>query len=83
MSRREYTVRLLRIAEDDLTEIVTYIAADRPSAAQALANRIEKSLSLLSRNPLLGRVPKQEELAGSGYRYLVGNPGEDTAATRK
>ena len=33
MKRPNYEVRLLRIAEDDLTEIVNYIAADRPSAA--------------------------------------------------
>ena len=31
MKRRNYTVRLLRAAEDDFTEIVTYIAAQRPT----------------------------------------------------
>ena len=46
MKRRNYTVRLLRAAEDDFTEIVTYIAAQRPNAAEALAQRIEKSLRL-------------------------------------
>ncbi|MGA9365492.1 MAG: type II toxin-antitoxin system RelE/ParE family toxin [Bacteroidota bacterium] len=71
MSQREYSVRLLRIAEDDLTEIVTYIAADRLSAAEALADKIEKNLNLLSRNPYLGRVPKEEQLARLGYRYVV------------
>lgn len=71
MKRPEYTVRLLRIAEDDLTEIVNFIAADRPSAAEALAIRIEKNLNLLSKNPQLGRIPNEEELMHMGYRYLV------------
>ena len=71
MSRRKYTVRLLRAAEEDFTEIVAYITADRPSAALALAEKIEKNLQLLSRNPNLGRVPKEEDLARLRYRYLV------------
>lgn len=71
MSRPKYDVRLLRGAEEDLTEIVTYVAADRPSAAEALAARIEKNLRLLSTNPHLGRIPDDEELIRLGYRYLV------------
>lgn len=71
MSRPEFKVRLLRIAEDDLTEIVVYIAADRVSAAETLVDKIEKNLSLLSKNPFLGRIPKEEELARLGYQYLV------------
>ena len=71
MSQPEYTVRLLRIAEDDLTEIVTYIAAERPAAADALASKIEKNLNLLSKQPHLGRIPNEEELGRLGYRYLV------------
>lgn len=71
MSRPEISVRLLRIAEDDLTEIVTDIAADRPSAAEALASKLEKNLALLSKHPYLGRIPKEEDIAGLGYRYLV------------
>ena len=71
MSRPEYSVRLLRIAEDDLTEIVTYVATDRPLAAEALAAKIEKNLALLSKHPYMGRIPKEEDLASLGYRYLV------------
>jgi toxin ParE1/3/4 len=71
VSQPEYSVRLLRIAEDDLTEIVAYIAADRPSAGEQLATRIEKNLHLLARNPQLGRIPDEEELLRVGYRYLV------------
>ena len=71
MSRPKYSVRLLQLAEDDLTEIITYIAADRPSAAEKLASRIEKDLRLLASNPHLGRIPSEEELLRLGYRYLV------------
>jgi toxin ParE1/3/4 len=71
VSRTEYTVRLLRVAEEDLTDIVTYIAADRPSAAEAVAAKIEKNLKLLSKHPHLGRIPNEEDLIRVGYRYLV------------
>ena len=71
MSRSKYLIRILRVAEDDFTEIVTYISADRPSAAEALATKIEKHLKLLSQNPHLGRVPKESDLARLHYRYIV------------
>ncbi|HLG16959.1 MAG TPA: type II toxin-antitoxin system RelE/ParE family toxin [Blastocatellia bacterium] len=71
MKRRKHTVRLLRAAEDDFTEIVTYIAAQRPEAAEALAQRIEKNLRLLALNPYLGRVSGDASLVDLGYRYLV------------
>ena len=64
-------IRLLRLAEEDLIDIVTYIAAERPSAAEALASRVEKDLRLLADNPYLGRIPDDEELTRLGYRYLV------------
>ena len=70
MSQPKYHIKLLRVAEEDFTEIITYIAADRPSAAEALATKIEKNLQLLAQNPRLGRVPKEEDLARH-YRYLV------------
>lgn len=71
MNQPDHRIRLLRIAEDDLIEIVTYVAADRPPAAEALASKIEKNLGLLAKNPQLGRVPREEELARMEYRYLV------------
>jgi toxin ParE1/3/4 len=71
VKRLEHTIRLLRAAEDDLSEIVNYIAADRPSAAETLTSKIEKNLNLLSKNPQLGRIPNEEELMRLGYRYLV------------
>ena len=71
MSRPKYTIRLLRIAEEDLAEIISYIAADRPSAAEGIASEMEKNLQLLSKHPHLGRIPNEEDLLKLGYRYLV------------
>lgn len=71
MSRSKRTVRFLQLAEEDLNEIVTYVAADSPAAAEALITRIERALSRLRQYPYLGRVPDDEELVRLGYRYLV------------
>lgn len=64
-------VRLLSIAEEDFTEIISFIAADNPTAADAIANKIEKNLELLSMNPNLGRIPRDEEIRNLGFRYLI------------
>jgi len=71
VKRPEYAMRLLRIAEEDLSEIINYVAADRPSAADLLASKIEKTINLLAKNPQVGRVPNEEELVRLAYRYLV------------
>ena len=71
MPTDKYQIRLLRIAEEDFTEIVSYIAADNPNAADTIANKIEKNLELLSSNPSLGRIPREEEIRNLGYRYLI------------
>jgi toxin ParE1/3/4 len=71
MKRRKLDVRLLSIAQDDLYEIVNFIAADNPTAAEAMAAGIEHGLAQLSIHHKLGRVPREEELRKLGYRYLV------------
>ena len=71
MSRSRYIIRLLRVAEEDLAEIVTYIAAENISAAEALLGRIEKSLQSLQEHPDIGRIPDDIELLKLGYRYLI------------
>ncbi len=71
MSRHRLAIRLLEAAEEDLIDFITYVAADRPAAAQTIADRIEKSLELLRVNPRSGRVPREPDLAKLGYRYLV------------
>jgi toxin ParE1/3/4 len=71
MPTDKYQIRLLSIAEEDFTEIISYIAADNPSAANEMANKIEKNLEILSENPSLGRIPREEEIRNLGYRYLI------------
>lgn len=71
MSKTKYQIRFLKIAEEDFTEIVSYVAADNPNAANALATKIEKNLELLSDNPKLGRIPRDEDIRNLGYRYLI------------
>lgn len=71
MRTSKYRVRLLRIAEEDFTEIMEFIAADNPTAADKVATKIESNLELLSENPLLGRLPRDKEIRSLGYRYLI------------
>jgi len=67
----KFQVRLLRIAEEDFTEIISFIASDNLTAADALAEKIEKYLQSLSANPNIGRKPRDEEIKNLGYRYLI------------
>ena len=46
MSKDKYTVRFLRIAEEDLWDIVSYIAPDNPGEAEEVVNKIEKKYSI-------------------------------------
>lgn len=71
MPEVNYQVRFLSIAEEDFSELVSFIAAENPTAANAVADSIEKNLALLSHNPKLGRIPRDEEIKNLGYRYLV------------
>ncbi len=71
MPKDKYQIRFLKIAEEDFTEIVSYIGLDNSKAANAIANKIEKNLELLSENPLLGRIPRDEEIRKLRYRYLI------------
>lgn len=71
MPKDKYSIRFLKIAEEDFAEIVSYIAADNPIAANAIANKIEKTLESLSVNPLMGQAPRDEEIRKLKYRYLI------------
>ena len=71
MSKNNYSIRLLSIAEEDFTEIISFIAIDNTKAALNLADKIEKNLELLADNPLLGKLPSDSDLKLLGYRYLV------------
>src|SRR4030067_823876 len=71
MKQSKYAIRFLQAAEDDFKEIITYIALDNPSAAEAVADKIENRLSNLPAYPLLGKISDEEELANMGYRFLI------------
>ncbi len=71
MSTDKYEIRLLKIAEEDFNEIISFIAAENTSAALAIADQIEKDIELLSRNPMLGRIPRDKDIKNLGYRYII------------
>lgn len=71
MPADKFQIRLLKIAEEDFTEIIKFIVDDNPNAAEVMATKIEKNLELLSNNPNLGRIPRDEEIKNLGYRYLI------------
>ena len=71
MRSNKYAVRLLSIAEQDLQELISYLAAENFGAAVTTLDRIEAQLQALQRHPFLGRVPNDPKLARLGYRVLV------------
>ena len=71
MPADKFQIRLLKIAEEDFTEVIKFIADDNPNAAEAIVAKIEKNLELLSKNPYLGRIPRDEEIRNLGYRYII------------
>ena len=71
MPTGKHEIRLLKIAEEDFNEIISFIAADDPNAAEKIALKIERNLELLSENPQLGRIPRDEDIKKMGYRFLV------------
>jgi toxin ParE1/3/4 len=62
---------LLPQAEEDLLEIVEYIALDNPSAAEKMLSRFEKSFDQLAGNPTSGRRARDERLKLLQYRFLL------------
>ena len=71
MRSSKYRVRLLSIAEQDLVELVSYLAAENPRAAADMLDRTEARLQGLATHPFAGRVPHDPKLTALGYRVLV------------
>jgi addiction module RelE/StbE family toxin len=67
----KYSVRLLSIAEQDLTDLLSYLAAENSQAAAEVLDRIEARLEALQNHPFVGRVPHDAKLTALGYRVLV------------
>ena len=71
MRTNRYSVRLLSTAEQDLQDLLSFIAADNVPAALAQADRIEKKLNALRTYPPVGKIPNDEKLARLDYRVVV------------
>lgn len=67
----KYPISITEVAEQDLSDIVEYIANDSPMAAIKLADEIERSILQLEDFPLIGAIPKNRRLARQGYRMLI------------
>ena len=71
MPSSKYLVRLLSIAEQDLEDLLSYVAAENTRAATELLDQIEARLEALQFYPFAGRVPHNPKLTALGYRVLV------------
>lgn len=68
---KKYEVKLLPQAEEDFLEIIDFIAEDKPTAAERMAERFEKTFQLLSENPKAGRMARDSRLKLLQYRVLI------------
>ncbi len=66
-----YDLRYLPAAEQDLLDILDYIARDNPDAARAFVDRVEEGIGHLAVFPKSGRQPGDARLRRLGYRLLV------------
>ena len=68
---RPYAIRYLPAAEQDLLDILDYIARDDPRAARGFVNRVERVVGRLAVFPRSGLRPRDPRLRRLGYRTLV------------
>jgi len=67
----KHPINITAAAEQDLAEIVDYIANDNPAAALKLVEEIERSILQLEDFPLIGAIPRNRRLIRQGYRVLI------------
>jgi len=68
---KQFVIRYLPIAHDDLNNIFDGIAKDRPARTLTFVDKIDKRIGALSPSPHLGRVPQNAKLREYGYRVLI------------
>jgi len=68
---RPHRVQYLPAAEQDLLDILDYIARDNPRAARAFVARVERTIGRLAHFPRSGRTPDDPRLRREGYRLLA------------
>jgi len=69
---KSFKVHWAGIAEEDLKNIILYIAEDSPTNARAIFNTVKEKASSLTQLPERGRiVPEIQEQGLSLYRELI------------
>ena len=66
-----YAVEYLPAAQQDLSDLLDYIARDNPRAARGFVDRSERTVGRLAQFPRSGRRPRDPRLDRLGYRVLV------------
>ncbi len=69
--KKEFELHFLPIADEDITEIIDYIAEDKISAAVSFYDGLEKRFLQLTTHPYLGTKRREPDLAHKGYYSLV------------
>jgi len=71
MSPAKRSLRILRRAQDDLSDILEYIRRDRPRAAAHVVEELLGAIEGLETHPERGAKPEDEVLRRRGYRFLL------------
>jgi plasmid stabilization system protein ParE len=67
-------IRLMKAAISDLREVRAYIATDDPKAAEQVAMRLEKAITLIAERPAIGRPAADHpvrEWSVSGLPFVI------------
>jgi plasmid stabilization system protein ParE len=67
----KHNIRYLPAAAEDLMAILEWISLDSPSRAVAFVDLLDSRIGHLADHPLLGRIPRDEQLRKAGYRVLI------------
>jgi toxin ParE1/3/4 len=59
---KQFVIRYLPIAQEDLNNIFDWIAKDSPSRALSFVDKIDKRIGALSLSSHLGRIPRNANL---------------------
>jgi len=69
--RNKFILKLLRIAEEDLNDIIGYVFENNRGAAVKLLESFEKVFTRLVSYLYLGKFPDELDLMQKGYRYFI------------
>lgn len=71
---QKYKIEYLPIAEEDISNFIHYIMLDNPDAALSMANKFDRSMSILEDFPNSGAIPNDIRLQSLNYRILIVDP---------